>query len=275
MAIRSPIDRKTDPIVRSLLKTIFRGLVPTRVQEGLARVALDSMPADALDRLRQRYDMVSVPMSFRQLRQLGFAPKAIIDVGAFRGEWTRLIEEIYPAASILMIEPQAESAAILGDMARASAGRVQYRRALLGAAPRSDVVFYEMREGSSIFPEQSPFARTEVRHDMTTLDAVVREAAFPAAALLKLDAQGAELDILRGGAATLAAAEVVLMEVPLIGVNRGAPLLDAVVPFMKEHGFVAHDICSFSRRTLDGALWTVDILFAAERSTLRASERYR
>jgi FkbM family methyltransferase len=261
--------------MRSLLKTVFRHLVPTRVKDGLVRAALDTMPADALDRLRVRYDVVSTATSFRHLRQLGFAPKAIIDVGAFRGEWTRLIAEIYPDASVLMIEPQAESAAILGDMAHASAGRLQYRRALLGAAPRSDVVFYEMREGSSIFPEQSSFARTEVRHDMTTLDTVVRDAGFPAAALLKLDAQGSELDILRGAAATLAGAEAVLMEVPLIGVNAGAPLLDAAVPFMKERGFVAYDICSFSRRHLDEALWTVDIIFVAERSMLRASERYR
>ena len=160
-------------------------------------------------------------------------------------------------------------------MARASQGRITYRRALLGAAPRSDVPFFEMANGSSVFPEQSPFARTEVHHAMTTLDDVVREAGTPPAALLKLDAQGSELDILRGGATALAQAEVVLMEVALIGVNRGAPLFDETIAFMKARGFVAHDICSLIRRNLDGALWVTDIIFVSERSTLRASERYQ
>ncbi len=261
--------------MRSLSKSLFGNVVPTPVKEALVRAALDTMPADALDRLRVRYDMASTAMSLRQLSQRGFAPNAIIDVGAYRGEWTTLVAEIYPSASILMIEPQARLEETLTSMERASNGRIRYRRALLGATPQADVPFFEMESGSSVLPEQSSVERTEVHHAMTTLDEVVRDTAFPQAALLKLDVQGFELEVLRGGATALASAEVVLLEVSLIGVNRGAPLLDAVVAFMKAREFVAYDVCSFIRRNLDGALWALDMMFVAERSPLRASERYR
>jgi FkbM family methyltransferase len=261
--------------MRSLAKALFRHAVPTPVKELLVRAVMATTATDALDRLRVRYEMASMAMSLRHLRQRGFVPAAIIDVGAYDGDWTRLVGDNYPAASILMIEPQARSEAKLTALERASNGRIRYRRALLGAAARSDVVFVEMGTGSSVFPEQSPFPRTEVHHPMTTLDDVVRETAFPPAALLKLDVQGYELEVLRGGATALANAEVVLLEIQLIGVNRGAPLLDEVVAFMKARGFVAYDICSFIRRNLDGALWAIDMIFVSERSALRASERYQ
>jgi FkbM family methyltransferase len=261
--------------VRAFIKTVFRNAVPARVKEALVRAALRSMPTEALDRVSFQHEIPSMGMSFRQVRRLGFAPSAIIDVGAFRGEWTRFIQEIYPTASILMIEPQRESEPILGEMVRSSNGRIRYRCALLGPAARPDVPFFEMGNGSSVFPEQSPFPRVEVHHAMTTLDDVAREAAIPPAALLKLDVQGSEIEILCGGTTTLAQAEVVLLEVSLIGINRGAPLLDSVVAFMKSRGFVAYDICSLIRRNLDGALWAVDIIFVSERSALRSSERYQ
>jgi FkbM family methyltransferase len=178
--------------MRSLVKSLFRRLAPTRIKDELARVAIATMPPDALDRLSVRYDMVSMAKSFRHLRRLRFVPDRVIDVGAFRGEFTRLIEEIYPKASVLMIEPQAESAAILRQIVAASGGRHTYRRALLGAAPRANVVFYELGNGSSVFPEAKPVRSHRGHHAMTTLDDVVPETVFPPAKLLELDVQGSD-----------------------------------------------------------------------------------
>ena len=88
--------------------------------------------------------------------------------------------------------------------------------------------------------------------------------------LLKLDVQGYEIEVLKGGARALAEAEAFLLEVPLLQYNEGAPLFAEVVEFMKDAGFVAFDICGQVRRETDGALFQVDILFVPERSALRA-----
>lgn len=54
---------------------------------------------------------------------------------------------------------------------------------------------------------------------------------------IKLDTQGSELDIIRGAPKTIKAAKYVQIELSLIEYNKGAPLKDDVVNFMKELGF--------------------------------------
>lgn len=86
--------------------------------------------------------------------------------------------------------------------------------------------------------------------------------------------QGYELEVLKGATLTLANVSVVLMEVSLLGINKGAPLLSEVLQFMTERGFRAYDICSFIRRPLDNALWQSDFLFVKEGSSLLARETF-
>src|SRR5215471_10476621 len=42
------------------------------------------------------------------VRTRGFRPTGILDVGANRGDWTRMALSIYPSARVVMIEPQDE-----------------------------------------------------------------------------------------------------------------------------------------------------------------------
>ena len=65
-----------------------------------------------------------------------------------------------------------------------------------------------------------------------------------------------------------------LLEVAIIEINEGAPLLHDVVAFMKSHGLVAYDILEIHRRPLDTALNQVDIIFVREDSRLIADKRH-
>jgi hypothetical protein len=66
----------------------------------------------------------------------------------------------------------------------------------------------------------------------------------------------------------------VLAEVNLIDIHIGAPMLDEVVDFMRDNGFVAYDICGLARRPLDQALWQADIIFVPRESFLRTDKRW-
>jgi hypothetical protein len=136
------------------------------------------------------------------------------------------------------------------------------------------VEFYELETGSSVLLEQSNIKRKKVLYPMRTLDAIAAEAGFGEAGLLKLDVQGYELEVLKGTPRPLLSAEVILMEVSLLGVNRGAPLLHEVLRFMNERGFGTYDICSFIRRPVDNALWQSDFLFVKETSPLLADQSF-
>jgi hypothetical protein len=55
--------------------------------------------------------------------------------------------------------------------------------------------------------------------------------------LVKLDTQGSELDILKGGKNLISRAKVVILEVSLIEYNEGAPTVEETIDYMNEIGF--------------------------------------
>jgi hypothetical protein len=129
-----------------------------------------------------------------------------------------------------------------------------------------------MESGSSVLEERSGVERKPVKLKQRTLDLVTQDLA--GADLIKIDVQGYELEVLRGGKETLAKAQAVLIELSLIEVNAGAPLLDEALSFMRAAGFVAYDILEIHRRPLDGAMNQIDVLFVREESPLRADKRH-
>jgi FkbM family methyltransferase len=251
-----------------------RPFVPRQLKDLFFKGAFSLMTENERDRTRQSFQMASVEWSLRNIKKLGFQPHRIVDVGAYVGGWTRLVKPIFPEAKILMIEAQPQREADLRQVCREFPGEVTYRISLLGANHQERTGFYELETGSSVLFEQSSIERRKVEYEMCTLDEVVAGAGFEEVDFLKLDVQGYELEVLKGSDRTLSNVEVIFMEVSLLGVNKGAPLLNEVVQFMAERQFRTYDICSFIRRPLDTALWQSDFLFVKEGSKLLRSESF-
>jgi FkbM family methyltransferase len=77
--------------------------------------------------------------------------------------------------------------------------------------------------------------------------------------LIKLDTQGAELDILNGGQETLKRTQYALIETSLAEYNQGAPMIDKIVDKMNEYGFHIMDIIEY--HIYNGLIFQLDILF--------------
>jgi FkbM family methyltransferase len=205
--------------------------------------------------------------AYRRVAAKGFSPAAVIDVGAYEGNWTRAVREVFPDAFVLMVEPQADKAPCL-EATVLDIGSVRYERALLSGAEDERVTFYEMKTGSSMYPEQSNVARSEAELSTNTLDGLASDLEAPI--FLKIDVQGAELEVLKGGRQTLSRTDLVQLEVALLPYNRGAPSFLEVLLFMDSLGFVPLDFSGESRPT--GAdLVQVDVLFCRQNSDLRPS----
>lgn len=204
---------------------------------------------------------------YEQLGENGLLPDAIVDIGANRGDWSRMIRPIFPDASILMIEAQP---ALEPELARAASaiGNAEHRIALLGAVAGEEHAFYEMGTGSSLLPENSNAARKVTKSVTTTLDLLAADALPAARAIfLKLDIQGAELMVLAGGEETLSRCAAVQLEVALLPYNAGAPLLADVVAFMGARGLAVTEVAGFSRP--GPHLVQIDLVFAPDSSRLR------
>jgi len=205
------------------------------------------------------------------LRKLGYEPDLVVDIGAYRGEWTQNVLRVFPDAHFLMVEPQDDKETTLAGFASAHPN-VTYRRALVGKESLEEVPFFQMETGSSIYEEETDVPRTLRRYAMTTLDQLL--APFSAnEVFLKLDVQGAELDVLQGAPATLQRCSFVLLEASLLSYNRGAPPFSELIGYLSEMGFALFDVCD-QRRKPDGTLFQLDLIFARTASSVRKAVEF-
>jgi FkbM family methyltransferase len=225
-------------------------------------------PSYLQDILRKYYAGESVEFCIRNLKNKGFNPNAIIDCGAYMGNWTRMVKKIFPSAKILMIEPQPDKQPLLGQVCSEFPGTVDYVKCLLGPERKEEVAFFEMESGSSIFEERTNHPRKIVTREMATLDDILHRRKIEKCELLKLDVQGYELEILKGAEQILKNAEVILLEVSFISFNRSAPLFHEVIEFMKVRGFLVYDVCPLPRWR-DNTLFQADVFFVREDSIFR------
>lgn len=193
------------------------------------------------------------------LKQLGFSCNFCVDIGAYHGEWTRTLKNIFPGSSVLMLEAQLSKQKLLEQVAAAYSD-VFVEVALLGPVTGELVSFHSMETGSSVLAETSPFPRQTTECTTSSLDDLLRAGSRPKVDLLKLDVQGYELEVLKGGKSAVQQADVIVLEASLLAINAGCPLLPEVVSSLTGMGFRLFDIYGLTRRT-DGVLWQTDLVF--------------
>lgn len=230
------------------------------------------IPKAIKDYLKEKLGVPDMFSSFKNMKKLGFAPRFIIDIGAYEGDWSKEMNKIFPSADILMIEGQTEKEPILESVCK-SVPQFAYQIALLGAT-QQEVIFNKYETASSVLSENNiTNAEIETRK-LTTLDTIMAQKPIEGSVLLKIDTQGYELEILKGAVQLLQKADVVLLEVSLLNIYINSPLVDEVMVFMKEKGFYLYDICSMIRRPLDGALYQSDFIFVTKNFLNRSSTKW-
>lgn len=208
------------------------------------------------------------------LRSRGYHPQFILDVGANRGEWTRLAKTIWPLARCLLLEPLVEMRPHLQQL-NEEYPDVDWLS--VGAGAEDGTLWLNVTDdfyGSSFLrsPADSPTTSLQERRvPVRTVDAILAEREIKTANLVKLDVQGFELEVLKGGAALFGRTELFVVEVSLYAFHEGTPLVSDVVEFMAQRGYELYDVAAALRRPSDGALGQLDLVFAAATGELRRS----
>lgn len=208
------------------------------------------------------------------LKRLGLAPRAVIDVGVADG--TMPLYQAFPDARHVLIEPLEESKPFLEAIA-AQFPHVEYVIAAAGRQSGRVVInVHKDIARSSLYWESDyvPGAVMPREVPLVTLDQVRRERELAGPILLKIDVQGAELDVLAGAEETLRATECVVLETSLFEFFRGAPLVSEVVAYLQRQGFVIYDVWALQYRPLDGAMSMIDLAFVKEHGAFRRVHRF-
>ncbi len=200
-----------------------------------------------------------------RLKQIGFEPQVIYDVGAHHGDWTKEASKVFPTAEFFLFEANSDHT----DDLRATKHR--YFISALGQEDLKSKPFYLPKEGittgASLYVENTPYYEAEnllTRFvPLARLDTLVRENALPLPDLVKLDIQGAEIDAMIGAPACLSHCQALITEASLVTYNKGAPLFAEVVTWITQRGFFCVDICEIHRWKRD-CIFQMDLLFVRE-----------
>jgi FkbM family methyltransferase len=232
-------------------------------------VRLFGLEVHRADKVR-RQTMADV---LRHLARQGFRPSTVIDVGVAYG--TKELYESFPHSYHLLVEPLREyepgirafAERYSGDFVMAAAGSKPGQRVLHVHSDLSSSSLFEEVEGQTVDGEPRSVP-------VVTLDDLCRDRKLSGPFLIKVDVQGAELEVLDGARRVLQETDVVILEVSLFEFFRQGPQLSDIVAYMKDKGFVVYEIFGGHYRPLDGALAQVDMAFVKECGMFRVTHAY-
>ena len=180
-------------------------------------------------------------MRLEEVRDMGINPNAILDIGAHTGQFHSWSKRVWPDVGVFMIEANPLHESHLDKLAMMNGDN--YLIAALGDEER-EVTFYTRSdkphtEGNSYYKEANywdiPQLVQESKTKLKKLDNIFEDdATFE---LIKIDTQGSELDILKGGKELVKRALAVVLEVSLIEYNEGAPSAEETINYMNKIGF--------------------------------------
>lgn len=180
---------------------------------------------------------------FTLLRQLKI--DGVIDVGANRGQFTLACRITMPKIPILAFEPIPDEASTF-EAIHGRVENIQLVRSALGEC-RSQATLHISRSADSsslfpigqrqteLFPETAEVGTLTV--EVETLDDWIPNMAGRHHQLLKLDVQGYELNVLKGGTKTLQSCKYVYAECSEVTLYDGQALRLEITDFLSHHGF--------------------------------------
>ena len=173
----------------------------------------------------------------RKLKAGGFEPKVIYDIGANYLHWTHEVEELWPDAEIILFEAFDKLEFLYKD------GGYTYHIGLLSNEDGKELNFYYSDEwpgGNSYYKEYNDTVFPSDRFitmKSSRLDTIVRTLGLPPPDLVKIDVQGAELDVFEGGIESISKATHLISSFQTSYYNLGAPLEKECVERVEKNGW--------------------------------------
>ena len=180
-------------------------------------------------------------MRLNEVKELGINPTSILDIGAHSGQFYGWAKPVWPNSVIWMVEANPLHEETLRNITQFT--NDNYLMAALGDEER-EVTFYTRKdkpwtEGNSYYKEAAywdipQLVQTSTMKLQKLDDIFTDDTTFE---VIKLDTQGSELDILRGGEVLCKKASVIILEISYIEHNEESPMADEVIKFMKDFEF--------------------------------------
>jgi|AntRauTorckE6833_2_1112554.scaffolds.fasta_scaffold10967_3 FkbM family methyltransferase len=202
------------------------------------------------------------------IKSIAGDPDWIIDVGVADGTPEILNSFPYQNHKYLLVEANPSFLPYLEKTKENFPDNVYFENCFCGDQ-ESEINFFLDLSGRGSSRYITTGVEKEVLVKVKTLDSLVDKNRISGSVILKLDVEGAEMEVLRGAEKTLKICDFVIMESWINPENQNAPHDFAdLVAFMKARSFVVFDFFG-GHSYKSGVLKMVDIVFVKEGSVYR------
>ncbi len=174
------------------------------------------------------------------LKNSGFEPKVIYDIGSCVSHWTRFAKTLWPNAKYILFDAFAPAEFLYKE------GGYDYNVGVLSNEDDKIVRFYQndyLPSGNSYYREigydNGKYFPEDKYLELITkkIDTIVKDKGFPLPDFIKIDVQGSEIDIIKGGLEIIKYAERMIIKLQQVEYNQGALKTSESLPIIESLGW--------------------------------------
>lgn len=206
---------------------------------------------------------------YKNLQSSGFQPNFIMDIGSNIGGWTRNFLRYFPNTNVLMVEPQERLKPRFQDLLD---DQVKYLAA--GVGNQDGVLKFTLHERddscSFVYSEEQAkeLGLQQIEVPIKTINSIIKENNFPVPDLIKIDAEGLDLEVLDGASDIMGKTEIILVEATVCS-SVYKNTMAAVIKKMDENGYQVYEVTDLNRPFADNPiLWLIELVFVKKDSFL-------
>jgi FkbM family methyltransferase len=212
---------------------------------------------------------------FELIKTLDFHPVLIIDIGAHKGDWSRTAAIYFKDSYFVLVEPQDDLVRYCKDLMQIDNFMIYHQAignldgiAFLNKHKRKDSYFISENTSDTSIHEQESVK-------ISTLDKFISDnlTSYPNPDVLKIDAEGLDLEILKGAKHTLKKLELIFIEAGVYNFRFNNSILE-VIRVLEREGFMLLDITDLNRPYNLKILWNVELVFIRKGGHLNTSIDY-
>ena len=212
------------------------------------------------------YSMVSA------LKRQNLEPKTVLDIGANVGQFTVAVAKMFPGVQVHSFEPVPECFMRLRKNVSKLKNVSVYQLALgdtdgetvchINSHSQSSSILPLSKEHCAAFPNAREISQVPIK--ISRLDTIFATRKIDSPNLLKIDVQGYEANVLRGGEETLKRIQYVVAETSFKSLYQGEPIFLDLVRLMESRGFQFIRPVGWLSDPRNGEILQMDALFSRQ-----------
>lgn len=200
---------------------------------------------------------------YRILHDFNFIPKHIVDIGANHGTWTREALKHFPNAKFTLLEPQHWLKESFSDLLKSNSN---VRFFPYGAGKKKGEFNFTIldRDDSCTFRFSDDEAKKEgfeqIKIPVVTLNDLLFENNLSIPDIIKIDAEGLDIDVLNGASNYFGKTEIFMVEAGIVNKEFENSFLN-LINTMDKNGYRLFEITDLNRPFIPNVLWLVELVF--------------